>query len=372
MTEAIVSRRLDELYSSLPTGSLDRAIFNNLRGFNHRQTPGALPSNKDMPGYIFFTRPQLNMQKENLRNVRKLSMLLNDLPTSMQTYIRCMLDPRLMTGLNYGDSEKDADGISRPQMLNAIDCPLVDNEQAFIPILTNNVVNSSAWPSISLPTFKSKAGLYNESFTMADGRVINNENWDLNVTFRNTRCDPILMLFYVWTLYMSFVFEGLLVPYLDMMARNELDYNTRVYRLVMDYQKNKVTKITACHAAIPVGLPIGDAFAIPGDQTYSDANKEIGMSFACTGVDYFDPIVAYEFNKVVGVFNPNMKDGVREMTMMPVPKRRIDEFNWKGYPHINLNNAELEWFVSMDTVRRVSGETLNAIQTYNADDEIGG
>ena len=132
MSDPIISQTLDQLLSSLPTGSLDRAILNNLSRFNHRQTPGAVPSNKKSPGYIFFTRPQLNMQADNLRNTRKLSMLLSSVPESMQTYIRCMLDPRLMTGVKFGNG--------RP--IPPISCPVVDNKQAFIPILTNSCINA--------------------------------------------------------------------------------------------------------------------------------------------------------------------------------------------------------------------------------------
>lgn len=128
MGSAISSKTLEQIYNSMVTGSLDQAILNNLRGINHRQVAGMLPSNKEMPGLTFFTRPMLNMRKDNLRNVRQLSQLLNSVPTSMQTFIRAMLDPRLVEGCNIG-------GID----LAPISCPIIDNNQAFIPFLTNNL-----------------------------------------------------------------------------------------------------------------------------------------------------------------------------------------------------------------------------------------
>lgn len=307
-----------------------------------------------MPGLTFFVRPQLNMQKDNIRNVRQLSSLLSSVPDSIQTYIRCMLDPRLMTGVNFKTGN-----------IPPVNCPIVDNLQAFIPVLTNNATSQSGWPSISVPTFTSKAGLYNESFSMADGRVLNNESWDLNVNFRNTRGDPVLYLFYVWALYMSMVFEWKLVPYPDFITENELDYCTRVYRIVLDYTKKKVTKIACCHAAFPVGVPVGDPFNVPGDQVYSDANKDIGMTFRCIGADYFDDIVIQEFNETVAIFNPSMQDSYRGSDMIAVPWAQVQIFNHRGYPYINTQTKELEWYVSLDDYLKVTQDVLN---TYKEED----
>ena len=67
----IVSQSLDDYFQSTPIGSVDKAIGNNLFGINHRQIPGLVPSNKDIYGFTFFTRPQLNLQTDNIRNERR-------------------------------------------------------------------------------------------------------------------------------------------------------------------------------------------------------------------------------------------------------------------------------------------------------------
>lgn len=335
MADSVAKSSLDKLYSSMPTGSLDRAMFNNLRGINHRGTPTMLPSNKRMPGLTFFTRPQLNMQRDNLRNLRQLSSLLSDNPLSMQTYIRCMLDPRLMTGLSY-----------RTGTIPPIRCPLVDNLSAFIPPFTNNLTTISGWPSISVPTFVSTPGLYNESYMQADGKVRNCENFDISANFRNVRGDPIVYLMYVWSMYMAEVFEGRIVPYPDMIVRNRIDYNTRIYRITLDYRKEKIMDMTSTIASMPSSVPIGDIFDVQADKTYSEANHEVTATFKSVGVDYFDPIIPYEFNKTVEIFNPDMKDGPRQARMMKVSQRLINEANFRGYPYIDLENMTLDWYVS--------------------------
>lgn len=356
MSNPITSKSMDELFSSMPTGSLDKAILNNLRGINHRQIQGMIPMNRDMAGLTFFVRPQLNMQPDNIRNVRQMAALLSQNSVSIQTYIRCMLDPRLMTGVSFSS------GFIQP-----IGCPLVDNMNPFIPILTNNLTSISGWPDISVPTFTSTPGLYNESYSMVDGRVINKEVFDLTANFRNTRGDPVLYLFYIWVLYSSMVFEGKLVPYIDMISENEIDYNTRIYRIVLDYQKRYVTKITACNAAFPSGVPVGEAFNVPGDKPYLEANQEISMRFKCMGVDYFDDILVREFNETVVIFNPHMHDSSRQSTLIKVPPALIQAFNNYGYPRINPDTTELEWWVFLETYNKVAGNYLSNISTDNYD-----
>lgn len=353
MAATVTSESLEQLFEKMNTGPLNRAILNNLKGINHRQIPGMLPTNKELPGLTFFTRPQLNMQSDNLRNVRKLSQLLSDNPISIQRYIRAMLDPRLLNGVHD---------------IAPLRCPIIDNKQAFIPFFTNNYLSQSGWPSISVPSFTSKAGLYNESISMVDGRVLNNETWDLNVNFRNLRGDLVLLTLYVWALYMSYVFEGKLVPYLDFISENEIDYNTRIYRIVLDYRRRTVTKISACHAAYPVGVPIGDAFNDPGNQTYSQANQEISVSFRCMGVDYFDDILVKEFNTTVAIFNPSMEDSVRDSQMMLIPQSIMGMFNHHGYPYINPKTSELEWYISMEDYHNNTKAMLDAIEANDTEE----
>ena len=78
----ILPYSLDDLFASTGVGSLDKAIGNNLYGINHRQTATPVPSNKDTYGLTFFVRPQLNLQTDNIRNVRQFYPLLTENETS--------------------------------------------------------------------------------------------------------------------------------------------------------------------------------------------------------------------------------------------------------------------------------------------------
>jgi len=300
----LVDHTLDDYFQSTPIGSIDKAISNNLTGINHRQIKSALVKNKDSYGYTFFVRPQLNLQSENIRNERRFYPLLTTEEYSIQNFVRLTLDPRLQHGYRFGS-----------HVVPAINSSLVDQNQAFIPILTNNLKSISGWPDLTAPTYTSKPGLFNETYAQVDGIVKYYESYDINATFYNTKGDPIVYMFYIWLFYSSLVFEGKLVPYIDFITEMEIDYMTRIYRLVMDRDKNIVTKIAATGVSFPISLPTGSFFDYNDDKPFNDQNDEISIRFKCLGAEYQDDILIKEFNATVAIWrlNPRRLDTKKQI-----------------------------------------------------------
>lgn len=311
----------------------------NVYGINHRQTPLAIPQNKDHYGLTFFTRPQLNMRSSNLRQNRLFTKLLTTEELSYFRMIRNTLDPRLDSAYGTG-----VPGLER------ITCPLVDPQQAFIPIFTNSLLNISGWPDIRLDTFTSKAGPYKEEWSIVDSLAVNYSAYDLTASFRNSKGDPITMMLYIWEHYMSNVFEGTLSPYPDFLINNEIDYNTRIYRLVLDATKRYVVRIAACGASFPYAAPYSAIFDYDSTKPYHEGSNEFQVPFKCMGAIYDDDILIRAFNQVVGYFNKSM--AVKYIHDLPgpavtkVPFEYLDIFNNRGYPRINPATRELEWYVT--------------------------
>lgn len=351
----ILDMSLDDIYTSLNIGSIERASANNLYGLNHRLIPTAVPSNKDRYGLTFFVRPQLNMTQDNIRNVRYFYSLLNDNMYSIQRYVRSILDPRIISGVTIGRHN-----------YRSYPCPLVDNLNPFIPVLTNNLLSISGWPDLTLPTFTSNPGQYKEVFSQTDGVARNYESYDIDASFRNVRGDPIILLFYIWCHYQALVFENKMTPYFDFLSENEIDYNTRIYRLVLDSTNMYVTKIAACGSAFPISVNLSSFFDFSNEKPYNDQSREISVRFRCMGAEYLDDVTIYEFNETVCIFNADMRDGVREKTMVKIAPSILTLFNNRGYPRINYNTYELEWYVDKDLYNSYTRKFLNAQMTESA------
>lgn len=362
--EIIINKSLDQILESLPLGSVQRAIANNLYGINYRKTGNAVPKVKDSYGYTFFTRPQLNMSTLNLSNYRGFYNLLSQNKNSYQRYTRCVLDPRLGRGTNQ------------------ITSPFVDPSNPFIATLTNNLVSISGWPDLTVPTYTSEAGIYGQEHTFVDGVTNHLEAFDIDAVFKNSKGNPLLYMFYVWIKYESLVFDGILNPYIDMISENEIDYNTRIYRLVMDQTRRYVTQIGCTGASFPVNVPTGNLFDYNTDTPYNTKNNELNIRFRSMGFLAFEDIIKMYFNQTSAIFNADMRnllnydmsgggDSVyRESTttIYSVPgtnsvkipylislasdingiDNRLLSVNHKALPYINLYTNELEWWISRD------------------------
>lgn len=338
----------DFLNKTQPIGSIEKAVSESLYGINHTKVPNATIDNKDSFGYAFFTRPQLNLSDSNLVHVRKFIDLLSTKDSSIHRYIRMMLDPSL----------KVSSG-------GKVNSPYINNRLAFIPVLTNNLKNMSGWPDMVMPTYTSKQGLKKEQWGIADGMVDIYDSFDIDCTFRNTISEPIIIMMQTWLYYMAYVFEGMMVPYPLFIADNEIDYNTRIYRLVMDKTNRYVTKIAAVGASMPINVPTGKLFDFSSETPYNTQTKDVNIRFKCYGAMYNDSILVDEFNKTTIVFNNKMQ-AVIDSEFKPmsghsydmIPLELRDRFNHRGYPLINTETFELDWWLDTTGEDKVTWEQV--------------
>jgi len=333
-------------------GQISTAIGDNFRGLNHRQAPSLIQINKDYYGMTFFTRPRLNLTDENLRALRVLTPLLNTDQWSLQRYIRCMLDPV--------SNKKD------------VTSPLVDPQMAFIPLLTNLLVSLPGWPDPDMAYSTSAEGVMKEQFNVADGTTKIFRSVDLRANFRNVQGDPITTMFHYWLEYINGVYLGEIIPYPDSIIENEKDYETRIYRLLLDTTKRYVYRIAATGAGFPTSTPLGAAFNYEaphhGGTPLNEGLQQVTIPFINSGIMYNDDILIWEFNKTTELFNPSLADitpSVSEISGKAIPndqrspiyqKIAIDElplFNYRGYPRVDLATYELEWFVRKEEYQEI-------------------
>lgn len=323
-------------------GDPSTAIGTTLYGINHRRTPMPIPINRDDHGLTFFTRPQLNLTDDNVSALRTLVPLLTTEDVSIQRMVRKLLDPRI-----------------------SLPCAICDDQLAFIPMLTNLLLSVSGWPDPSLDVHNTKPGVRKEVQSMVDSVTDEFADWTLQATFRSMQGDPLLLLFKVWQDYMSAVFRNDMMPYPDMIAMNEIDYNTRIYRIVLDPNRRLVQKIACTGASFPLNVPMGAAFDYAHDHPINANNNEISIRFQCNGYRYQDHIIVRDFNAAVGIFNPAMREGAIENQMVLIPPELLSAFNARGYgyPYIEPDTMELQWYVTADQYNAV---TLSYNRTIGA------
>jgi len=329
---------LDSFFTyTQPINSKDRAITNTLYGLNTGGKNSASIS-KTVYGKVFFTRPQLNLTNNNLANVRSFYNMLGSNSNSAHGHVRRILDPRLSSAVGSNSIGKSA---------------LVDEENCFIPLLSNSLLSLSGWPDPIVPTYESKEGMRGQRWGIADGSMETYGSYDINATFNNVQDDTLLLLFDTWTKYMSLIYEGKMTKYMDFIAENEIDYQTRIYVLILDETLTHVKYIAATGASFPINMPLGGIFDVTADSTvYNDRTRTVPIRFKSFGAMYNEDILMYEFNQAVGIFSPGMRVlGTRDDkgTMEKVPKSLLQAVSNRAYPRINTANGELEWWIKKNS-----------------------
>lgn len=301
-------------------GDFTAANALNMYGLNHMKMPLPTSGNKESQGYVFFTRPDLNLSYHNLAQDRQFALMLNNPPDSVWGYVRAVLAGR--GAKNYPS-------------------PFVNPYNPFIPILSNNLKNLSGWSEITVEPTTSESGIYNEAHSIADGFSKDYSVKNLTATFSNQIGDPINKLFTVWTRYSMMVKDGTMDPDLEYTIMNIIDYNTRIYVLVMDPTKRYIQNIAAVGAAFPLNSQLSAKFDYDKEKPYKDSSDDISIQFQCMGMLYDDPILMAEFNILVDAFCPMIRNGkYRKLT-----DAEKKAHNMLAIPRINTETGKLDWYV---------------------------
>lgn len=358
-----INASIDEILENMYTGNINRAITDSLYGINARTKNAPIPVAKDSQGFVFWTRPLLNLTAANIQRSRRMVSLMDGLKLSYNTYTRLMLDPRLA-------------------MMNPKEnvSPLVNNMNAFIPLLSNTCTSLSGFPEIQLSTYTSQAGLYRQQYSYADGPTNDKEKYDITCSFRSIKGHPTLYMFTMWVYYISLVYEGLLDPYADFLFDNMIDYQTRIYRVVLDESNRFVTNIGATLSSFPVNVPIGGLLDFDVNKPYNDNNSEISIRFDSNAIFFNEDLLKLEFNQAQAIAHPGIgriilhdavnrfnDDKVRRNSptaIYRIPGTNFTKippalvmggddplinnyygFNYSLYPYIHPYTNEMEWWV---------------------------
>ena len=259
-------------------GGAGTATFSLLHGLNALGGIPAIPANADNQGFTFFTKPCLNLSYNNVIGTRKLAFLTDQNRESMGMAIKCMLSPLGFDEI--GDKGRSV---------------IIDDKCAFLPV-SNLLMSLSAPPDIVADVFTSNEGYNKEQVSWVDSKPNYYGAYDLTATFANMEGDPITTIFSTWLEYSMRVLEGSMLPFPINIVENRVDYQTRIYRLVMDRSKTFVQRIYACGAAFPTSVPTGAVLGYTHGVHITPEADQIQINFRCMGAMYDDPILITEFN----------------------------------------------------------------------------
>lgn len=319
----------DTLYSSM------------FYGLNNQ--PGLVPMNPHIEGngFVFFTKPVMNLSDANLIKDRKFMEMnsLND--KSVFRIVRAYLDPIGAIAGKRGS-------------------PLVDNSNPFICLLSNTCMSLSGWPDPQVDTYTSKEGLYGEQWMMYDGHIRMHRKFSLNANFLNGRNNPIGYLFSTWIAYGTYVYDDTMQARMSARVGRYIDYQTRIYRWVLDDTQTYVTRWATAVACIPTTYTAGSFYDYEAERYLNDTNKQMAVTFECLGCEYNDPICIKEFNE--SVWGVRADEAAIKSAYTKLSADNKPMFTRWAYPRVNPDTREFEWWIETEVFKALMAYRNGALQ----------
>ena len=333
---------VDKLLMASSAGPFKSAVTATYYGINNTGYLAAAQRNQDQEGLVFFTRPRMRLSPENCLQHPALQNMLVTRGLSPWRAVRAILDP-----IGSGSPQRiTANRQLKTTQLYPSD--LIDPYMPFIPLLSNTLTTLTGWPDLDIGHFVSREGIQKETYTLIDGVANIYNHFTLNATFRNIVSDPIGYMFWCWACYNSQAYQGEATPWMDSILDNETDYQTRLYRVVLDSTRTYVQKIAYTGVAVPVVANVGAGFNF-NQKPFNEELDDYQVSFACDGAVYYDKQAFTTFNRHVQDFNIYMHDGKRQAHMVKLQPHERKQFKFTGYPRINPYDSEFELWVFKET-----------------------
>lgn len=385
---------LDSVFKNAQLGLINKSISQTMTGLRTSHKRINVPVSKDNHGFVFMTKPQLNLSADNIMRYRPFMPLLNKNKASLGAWIRGTLDPRwarfgdrapYLTARvadlgsqdtarsnaervdNYPAGEKDSyraplvNGTGKLYIPEDIYSSQVDVYSPFINIITNNVVQISGFPDIDMPVFTADPNRIGSSFQMIDGIENLNMPVDLTITVQDLIGDPVFNLFRVLSLYPGRIYGNQMMRYPDFIIEDCLDYNIRLYRLIMAADGETIHHIGTAYPGFVQGIAIGHHFDYNIDMPLREDNL-VSIRMMSSGVAYDDPVIIDDFNTTVMYANKSMRGKKDGMTL--IPNSVAHQFSYERvYPFIDTNSYKLQWWTDNKTYARVSKEVNQFITT---------
>lgn len=357
----------DRLRLSHGLGLSAQRLTNSLMGFNHRMVNDPVATNREYGTVTFITRPDCNLSEDNIGNSRILSNMAEQGPSSLDYSILGALDPDFELG--FTDGAYDNKTKRKKNRLGTPFRPEIpfDNLQAFIPILSKNLISLSGAPDQNTDAWLAPEGQHRETYGMVDSTYKINNGFTASATFNNPIGDPIMRLASVMLDYSSGVKEGRLKPKIRNSIQRRIDYQHRAYFFKFDALGN-IVRWANLGAFWFTNDNAGEMINIDNSKPMTD-NTTVTLQMQCIGARYWDAAYLEAFNFTVGLFNPDMIPEPEAMragyfrpmghnSMVRLQPQELPMFNYYGYPRVNIFHRKLEWWVYIwdyNYVRRKAG-----------------
>lgn len=291
-------------------------LMNSLRGLRILGTgPAMMPMADNTIGLSFVTRPQLNLTDDNITRSEKLVSLYGASQYSVAAYVRGMLDERWAAAF-------------QPIYLN--------NKIPFITCLTEYLKTSTGFNDLQIRMETSDPGIRDQVYQRVASKLEENGSYPITQTYYNPKPSVIQALFQVWEDYISEVVSGdrQVGPRDWYLMANKIDYDCRIYHLIMNKDSQYLEHIFATVQSIPTTYPAGSIANIDnsGTNLRGEGQDDFSVQFSSVGQRQDEWGLIQAFNEHTYLYNPGMRPENRNNYYRELNEKEYVAYNYGAYP----------------------------------------
>ena len=300
-------------------------LMNSLRGLRILgKGPAMMPMADNTIGLSLVTRPQLNLTDDNISRSEKLVSLYGAGQYSIAAYIRGMLDERWAAANN-------------PLFLN--------NKIPFITCLTEYLKTSTGFGDLQIRIDTSEPGIRDQVYQRVSSKLEENGSFTIQQSYYNPKPSVIQGLFQIWEDYISEVVSGdrQVGPRDEYLMGNRIDYDCRIYHLIMNKDSEFLEHIFATVQSIPVTYPAGSIATIDnsGTNLRGEGQDDFTVQFSSVGQRQDEWGLIQAFNEHSFLYNPRIRPDTRNQYYRELSSKEYVTYNYGAYPLLLPRQADV-------------------------------
>lgn len=291
-------------------------FLNSLRGLRILgRGPAMMPLADDTIGLMLITRPQLDLSDDNISKSEKLISMYGGSQYNLSSFIRGTLDER------WGAAHS-------PIGLN--------NKSPFITCLTEYLKVSTGFSDLQMRVETTEPGIRDQVYQRVASKLEENGSYTMSQTYYNPKGSVIQTLFHHWMTYISEVVSGdrQCGPRDWYLLANRIDFDCRIYHLIMNKDAEFLEHIYATVQSIPTSFPAGSVANIDNTQTTlrGEGQDDFSVQFSSTGMRFDEWGLIQSFNEHTFAYNPRLKPAVRNQYYRELSSSEYSAYNYGAYP----------------------------------------
>jgi len=300
---------------NIQDGHIFSRPMNYLTKYNSMNKHEGLDIHTSQNGFMALTRPDCNMEQENISSDEQFSTL-------QYSDEGCMI----LNNLTSPIAQKKGTML----ISNSI------GPTPFVSMLSQQMINVSGIKDVIVEKYENDGDFAANRQSLFAGIQESNSIGEVTITYQDDINLNILMFHHMWIRYMHNIARGIMYPEDNNIKKKIIDYMSSIYIIILKQDGMSISAFYKLTGVFPINAPWSNIGLNPG--TASDGKTTISYSYS--HIERMNPSILFDFNTVVmTAYNKNRREFSTWYSNRTPDYKSLDAYeDDTDHPTYNLND----------------------------------